>query len=93
MNRGGRLQLKGKEMALPQTRNGLEAIGYKYTGEGTCRGCGVPLLWFLTTHRNPATGEPKKLCFHIEKGSEDSENRILIPHFASCPNAKDFRKK
>lgn len=80
-------------MPLPRTRLGLETIGYKYEGEGRCHACGVPILWFTTTKINPRTGRLSKLCFHIEKGTEDDEHRVLIPHFASCPNAADFRKK
>ena len=29
---------------LPQTRNELESLGYQYSGEGHCRGCGVLLF-------------------------------------------------
>jgi hypothetical protein len=79
-------------MALPQTRDGLERIGYKYLGDGVCRACGVPVQWFETTRRNPTTGHLGKLCFHIEAGHDELPHLILIPHFASCPNAKDFRK-
>jgi hypothetical protein len=72
-------------MALPDTRDGLESVGYQYTGEGRCRACGVPLLWFLSPHQ-------KKIPFHIEAGTEDREHRVLVCHFSNCPNAADFRK-
>lgn len=74
---------------LPQTRDELESMGYKYTGEGRCRACGVPLLWFERWHS--VNQKMTKMCFHIEAGTEDREHRILIPHWASCANAKDFR--
>ena len=79
-------------MPLPRTRVGLEQIGYKYLGENPCRACGVPLLWFETTKRNATTGQFSKMCFHIEAGSENADHRILVPHWGSCPNAKDFRR-
>jgi hypothetical protein len=72
-------------MALPQTRDELESIGYIYSGEGRCRACGVPMLWFKTP-------SGKTMPFHIEAGTEDRESRVLVCHFGKCPNAKDFRK-
>lgn len=80
-------------MGLPKTRIGLETIGYKYMGDGSCSACGVPLLWFETTRIDSRTGKLHKMCFHIEAGSENEEHRVLIPHWASCPNAADFRRK
>ena len=38
-------------MALPQRRVDLEAMGYRYNGEGHCRGCGVLMLWFITPNQ------------------------------------------
>lgn len=77
-------------MALPQTRDELESIGYKYEGESECRSCGVPILWFTTPNKK-ADGSQKRMCFHIEQGSENADHRILIPHWASCPNAFHHR--
>ena len=79
-------------MPLPRTRVGLEQIGWKYLGESQCRACGVPILWFESTKLNPVTQKYGRVCFHIEKGSEDADHRILVPHWSDCPNAKDFRK-
>jgi hypothetical protein len=72
-------------MSLPQTRDGLESIGYKYDGESHCRGCGVLMLWFVTPNL-------KKMPMTIIPGSEDQDPQLLECHFGRCPKAELFRK-
>jgi hypothetical protein len=72
-------------MPLPQRRVDLEAIGYRYDGEGHCRGCGVLMLWFTTPNQ-------KKMPMTIIPGSENEEHQLLECHFGKCPNAEQFRK-
>ena len=72
-------------MALPQRRVDLEAMGYRYNGEGHCRGCGVLMLWFITPNQ-------KKMPMTIIPGSEDAEHQLLECHFGKCPKATEFRK-
>ena len=73
-------------MAVPNTRRGLEAEGYTYSGEGTCRGCGCVLLWFDTPRG-------KKMPMEIVEGTEDDAERTLACHFERCPQGNEFRKK
>jgi hypothetical protein len=78
-------------MPLPNTRDELEKLGYRFENESRCRACGIPVVWYSTPNRNPETSKLNRICFEIRKNAED--NMILIAHFPSCPNAADFRKK
>jgi hypothetical protein len=73
-------------MAIPDTRDGLESLGYKYTGSSACRGCGAEMQWFETPRG-------KKMPMSAVSGTEDDESQKLEAHWTVCPNAKDFRKK
>ena len=73
-------------MPFPNTRREMEAAGYHYTGEGRCRGCGATMLWFETPNK-------KNIPMSVVEGTENKENRILEPHWQSCPEADSFRKK
>ena len=35
-------------MPLPTDKKALEAAGYVYDNDGTCRGCGLPIEWWIT---------------------------------------------
>lgn len=72
-------------MPLPQRRVDLESLGYRYEGEGHCRGCGVLLLWFSTPNQ-------KRMPMTIIPGSEDAEHQLLECHFGKCPKADLFRR-
>jgi len=72
-------------MPFPDTRKGLEAMGYHYDGESHCRGCGELILWFETPKK-------KKIPMSIVEGTENEENRRLEAHWFICPHADDFRK-
>jgi len=71
-------------MAIPNNRKDLEELGYVYTGEGLCRGCGAPMSWYTT---------PKGKKMPMSFVDDDGEIEIIEPHWGVCPKAKDFRKK
>jgi hypothetical protein len=71
---------------FPDTRRDLEAAGYRYTGAGRCRSCGVELSWFETPRG-------KNMPMSAVEGTEDREHRVLEPHWKSCSDADHFRKK
>lgn len=65
-------------MAFPKTEGELAAQGYRYMKTERCKGktCTATLAWYLT---------PKGHWIPLEEGT-------LEPHFANCPDIKDFRK-
>jgi hypothetical protein len=65
-------------VAFPKTEDELAKAGYKYQRTERCKGktCGVMLAWYLT---------PNGKWMPLEEGT-------LEPHFAKCPDVKDFRK-
>lgn len=71
-------------MALPDTRRGLEAIGYRYTGSSPCRYCPEMIHWYETPSNS-------RMPMSVVDGSSDEE--ILEPHFNSCPNYPRRKKK
>lgn len=70
-----------------------------------CNSCEVPIIWCETTtgRRMPmdATPDPKKGTFVILNGrartANDEDRALLRPlhtsHFATCPDAEDWRSK
>jgi hypothetical protein len=76
-------------MPVPNNSNDLKALGYVYDNDSHCRGCGAPIEWWITPK-----GKKMPLSAVIV-GSLAAGNRkeILEPHWVSCPNADDFRKK
>jgi hypothetical protein len=60
-------------MAIPDTRDGLESVGYKYTGSSACRGCGAELHWYDTPRG-------KKMPLSVVSGSEDEDPEKLEFH-------------
>ena len=62
--------------ALPKTHEGLDAAGYRFSGEGTCRGCDARILWYKTPKDRPIPLDPE----------------TFEPHWGSCPQAAEFRK-
>lgn len=67
--------------ALPNTRAGLEAAGYKYSTKGKCRGCPAQIQWFVS---------PKKQWMPFDMPDEKGE---FINHWATCPSRKSFKRK
>jgi len=65
-------------MPLPNTKEGLEAAGYRYAGSKVCRGpnCGVRMeIW------NTPAGRQLPL-----------DPVTLVPHFGTCPDRDLFKK-
>lgn len=63
-----------------KTLDQLEAAGYRYEGTGTCTGetCGDRVIqWWRT---------PKGKAIPLDPDTKE-------PHFSTCPDAKDFKKK
>lgn len=63
-------------MAFPKTLDELRAAGYKFEGGADCKACKAPIEWWTT---------PKGKKIPMDHGTAN-------PHWASCPNAQDFRR-
>ena len=74
-------------MKFPNTSDTLKAAGYEYDNDSTCRGCGEPIEWWITPRG-------KKLPMTVKKAGDPLKTSAEIrePHWATCPNAKEFRK-
>lgn len=68
-------------------------------GGSTCKGCGAPIEWVLTTggKKMPVDPEPITVVLQVGKAVEGAEAFRVVTgrqsHFASCPNADAFRKR
>jgi hypothetical protein len=60
---------------FPKTDTELTARGYKFENTQHCRGCNALIEFWLT---------PKQKHIPLNPGT-------LEPHWATCPNARDFR--
>ena len=82
---------------LPETKEGLEAAGYVFDNEGVCRGCGEVVEWWVTNNGKRMPMSVVALDVHgevVESGSLTRPFRFARrSHFASCPQAEDFRRK
>jgi hypothetical protein len=63
----------------PATHDELVLAGWKFQKQTLCRACPVVIQWFYSPNGNPSP---------LELTPEDK----YISHFATCPNAKDFRR-
>ena len=70
-------------MPFPKTKEELRAEGYKFVFPRQCRGktCKTTIYWYDT----PAG---KRIPLSAVAGKDG----LLDPHFATCPDVKDFRK-
>ena len=80
-------------MAIPEKREDLLAMGYVFDNDARCRGCGLPIEWWITPNG-------KKMPMSVKEVRVDENNLVSpvkafvrIPHFADCPKVEDFRKK
>jgi hypothetical protein len=64
-------------MAMPTTEAALKQAGYTFYNRTTCRRCHAEIEFWNT---------PKRKLTPLDAGT-------LVSHFATCPNAKDFRRK
>jgi hypothetical protein len=63
-------------MAFPLTIEEMNSRGYVFKNESDCSACHARIDWYKT---------PAGKFIPINKGTAE-------PHWASCPNAKDFRQ-
>lgn len=69
-------------MAFPKTWDALKESGYIWTGDGECKGCGDPIMWFRTPNgKNMPVNQ-------MSRGTDE-----VVPHWAVCPEQDSFRKK
>ena len=68
-------------MAFPQTRRELRNAYYKFTGFGSCTGCGAAIEWWLTTNG-------RKMPFDAGV----PEDLAMVPHWSTCPASIQFRR-
>lgn len=77
-------------------------------GYGTCRGCGAQILWVVTQKGKAMPCNLYVICFtpgggpetfvtpdgKVVRGKRSKDGEIgYISHFATCPQAKRFKKK
>jgi hypothetical protein len=65
----------------------------------SCRGCGREIIWAVTTanKKMPLDTKPETRAVLVER---DGDGTMVVktvptymPHWATCPNADDFRRK
>jgi hypothetical protein len=66
-------------------------------GAGTCRSCGASITWFqlVTGKRHPFDGEPAYVRTVAVDGRlvGEIDTAVSTSHFATCPQAKDWRRR
>jgi hypothetical protein len=62
-------------MGFPVTIEELKDQGYKFDGDGTCKGCGAQIEWWTT---------PRGKKMPCDFGT-------ATPHWSTCKNAADFK--
>jgi len=74
-------------MDFPATSDELKKGGYEYDNDANCRGCGESIEWWITP-------KGKKMPMTVRKTAtvQHATADMRTPHFADCPNVKDFRK-
>jgi len=57
-----------------------------------CKKCGASILWVKTKNLKnmPLDAEPRKMV-QVKEGIGEVID-VYMPHWATCPNAKEFRK-
>jgi hypothetical protein len=75
-------------LKFPATSDELKAAGYEYTGDANCRGCGETIEWWITNG-----GKKMPMSVRSTATIQHATGDVREPHFVSCPNASDFRKK
>ena len=80
-------------MAIPTKKEDLIALGWLFDNDAQCRGCGMPIEWWITPNG-------KKMPMTVKEVKDESRafpQPILrlerIPHWSDCPKADSFRKK
>jgi hypothetical protein len=67
------------------------------SGRGTCRSCGASITWYELTSgkRHPFDGEPTYVRTAQADGRlvGEIDTSFCTSHFATCPDAKDWRRR
>ena len=68
-------------LSFPKNSTAMRFHGYAKSGEGRCQACGMSLEWWLSPagNRMPMNPMPDLLT-------------PAVSHFATCPDAKRFRR-
>lgn len=67
-----------------------------FTANGTCRGCGKPIVWGKTADGKNIPLDPKPPCYRVvdaddpDKVEVERDENVLVSHFATCPKADQF---
>jgi hypothetical protein len=69
-------------MGFPATCKAMMEAGYKRSTYSRCVACHTAMEWWLTPRGRP-----------IPMDSMPSEDSPAVSHFATCPNADQFRKQ
>jgi hypothetical protein len=64
-------------MPFPKTEDELIAQDYRYKNTGRCRGCRAPIQWWETPAKKNMPLDPE----------------TYAPHWGTCPEREQFRKK
>lgn len=67
--------------SFPKKPSEYREQGYRFDKWAKCKGCGRKIAWVET---------PKGKYIPIDPINGDGE---MLPHWSTCPNANDFRKK
>lgn len=68
-------------------------------GGGTCRSCGAAITWFelASGKRHPFDGEPVYVRTELDGATHRVvgviDTAVSSSHFATCPQAKDWRRR
>ena len=68
-------------MPFPKDYSELRRAGYTFSSHGVCSGCGASIEWWNTPTMSRI---PMNL---MTNGTSEA-----VSHFATCPNAQDFKK-
>ena len=79
-------------MAIPTTREDLEARGYVFDNEANCRGCGQPIEWWITPRGKKMPMTVKEVKDETKVFPQPVLRLERLPHWSDCPNADSFRK-
>jgi len=77
-------------MPLPTKREDLISAGYEFDNEGRCRRCGALVEWWITPNGKRMPMSVKEVRERDSPIAPIKEYQ-RIPHWADCPNAKDFK--
>ena len=80
-------------MPIPDTKETLEAAGYLFDNEGTCRGCGEEIEWWIT----PNGKKMPMLVVEVKDTRKTFPQPVIglkrVPHFPDCQRVSEFRRR